>query len=290
VGAQVPIVRVEQGVVTLSGNVMDFRAKNAAARDARCVSGVWRVDDRMTVLPALHESDATIQKQVMGGVYNDATVHDMPNIEITTQGARVTLQGAVASQEEKKEIENDAEEVPGVVAVEDHLQVKGYGPNTHPAEPGALRHRAIESIFWDPRVQAGRVAVAVSPDGDVTLSGVVDSWREPRTSSTTSALQPRSRRRPRSPSPRRGRLHRADSVAPVDRVGGTACPFRAQRTEEGATTLGAGASPGLSDAPLPIATVFSGTGAASKGRINSIGMGKTIVEFSFDPMSRSVCM
>jgi osmotically-inducible protein OsmY len=180
VGAQVPIVRVEQGVVTLSGNVMDFRAKNAAARDARCVSGVWRVDDRMTVLPALRESDATIQKQVMGGVYNDATVHDMPNIQITTQRARVTLQGAVASQEEKKEIEGDAEEVPGVVAVEDDLQVKGYGPKTHPAKPEALRHRAVESIFWDPRVQAGRVAVDVSPDGDVTLSGVVDSWAEAR--------------------------------------------------------------------------------------------------------------
>jgi hyperosmotically inducible protein len=180
VGAQVPIVRVEQGVVTLSGNVMDFRAKNAADRDARCVSGVRRVDDRTTVLPAQRESDATIQKQVMGGVYNDVTVHDMPNIQITTEGARVTLRGAVASPEEKKEIESDAEEVPGVVAVEDELQVKGYGPQTHPAEPEALRHRAIESIFWDPRVQAGRVAVAVSPDGDVTLSGVVDSWAEAR--------------------------------------------------------------------------------------------------------------
>jgi osmotically-inducible protein OsmY len=188
VGVQVPTVRVEQGVVTLSGSVMDFRAKNAADRDARRVSGVWRVDDRTTVLPAMRESDATIQKQVMGGVYNDVTVHDVPNLQITTQGARVTLQGAVASPEERKEIESDAEEVPGVVAVEDDLQVQGYGPRTHPAAPEALRHRAIESIFWDPRVQAGKVAVDVSPDGDVTLSGVVDSWAEARAATDDAVL------------------------------------------------------------------------------------------------------
>jgi hypothetical protein len=39
-------------------------------------------------------------------------------------------------------------------------------------------------------------------------------------------------------------------------------------------------------APVP----FIGTGAASIGLISSIGMGNTIVEFWFDPMSSSVCM
>ena len=34
---QIPSVRVEQGVVTLSGNVVDFRAASAAERDARGV-------------------------------------------------------------------------------------------------------------------------------------------------------------------------------------------------------------------------------------------------------------
>jgi hyperosmotically inducible protein len=181
VGAQAPTVRVEHGVVTLSGNVMDFRAKNAAERDARLVSGVGRVDDQMTVLPALRESDATIEKRVMGGVYNDATVHDMPNLQITTEGARVTLQGAVASQEEKEEIESDTEEVPGVVAVQNDLQVEGYGPKTRPVAPEALRHRVMEGLFWDPRVvQASKVAVDVSADGDVTLTGAVDSRAEAR--------------------------------------------------------------------------------------------------------------
>jgi len=183
VGVQVPTVLVEHDVVTLSGNVMDFRAKNAADRDARLVSGVLRVEDRTTALPAMRQSDATIQKQVMWGVYNDVAVPDARNIRVKTASAKVTLQGAVASQEEKKVIERDAEEVPGVVAMEDDLQVQGYGPQTHVAAPEAIRHRAIEDIFWDPRVEAGRVAVDVGPDGDVTLSGVVDSWGEARAAS-----------------------------------------------------------------------------------------------------------
>ena len=42
--------------------------------------------------------------------------------------------------------------------------------------------------------------------------------------------------------------------------------------------------------PLVVPAFFIGTGAARSGLISSMGMGKTIVEFWFDPMSRSVCM
>jgi hypothetical protein len=73
-------------------------------------------------------------------------------------------------------IESDAEKVPGVVAVENDLQVEGYGRQTHPAAPDSIRHRATQDIFWDPRVGTGKVSVDVAPDGDVTLNGVVDSW------------------------------------------------------------------------------------------------------------------
>jgi len=38
------------------------------------------------------------------------------------------------------------------------------------------------------------------------------------------------------------------------------------------------------------AATFMGTGAARSGRMSSIGIGNTMVEFWFDPMSSSVCM
>jgi osmotically-inducible protein OsmY len=175
---QLPNVRAEKGVVTLSGNVMDFRAKKAASRDARHVTGVWRVEDVMTVLPAKRESDATVQKQVISSVYNDVAVPDARNVRIMTAGAKITLQGAVASLEEKKAIESDVEEVPGVVALDDELQVPGYGSGTHVVSAESLRHDVIEAIFWDPRVGFDKVSVDVTAQGDVTLNGLVGSWGE----------------------------------------------------------------------------------------------------------------
>jgi osmotically-inducible protein OsmY len=178
VDLQLPNVRVEKGVVTLSGNVLDFRAKNAAGRDARHVSGVWRVEDVMTVLPAKRQSDATIQRQVMSSVYNDVAVPDARNVRTMTAGAKVTLQGAVASLEEKRAIESDVEEVPGVIAVDDDLKVSGLGPDTHAMSPESLRHSVIDAIFWDPRIGFDKVTVEVTPAGDVTLNGLVGSWGE----------------------------------------------------------------------------------------------------------------
>lgn len=178
VGVQLPSVAVDRGVVTLSGTVIDFRAVKAADRDARRVFGVARVDDRMAVLPAERQDDATIERQVESSVYNDVGAPDSPNIQMTTDHARVTLDGSVATPEEKAVIEGDVEEVPGVVAVDNDLHVVGYGSETHVVSPQSIRDRAIEKIFWDPRVGAGKVTVAVASDGDVTLTGTVDSWGE----------------------------------------------------------------------------------------------------------------
>jgi osmotically-inducible protein OsmY len=180
VGVQLPSVTVEQGVITLAGNVSDFRAKDAANRDAARASGAWRVEDRMTVLPAKRESDATIQRQATRCIFNDIAAPDSRNVQVSTSHATVTLKGIVASQEEKKVIESDAEEVPGVVAVEDDLKVQGYGPEMAAVAPAAIRDATVENMFWDPRVGDSKVAVDVAPNGDVTLSGVVDSWEQAR--------------------------------------------------------------------------------------------------------------
>jgi osmotically-inducible protein OsmY len=183
VGARLPEVRVDQGVVTLSGDVMDFRAGKAAARDASGIRGVWRVDDRMTVVPAARESDATIEDQVQRSIYDDAAAPDARKVQITTANARVTLRGPVASPEERQMIENDAEEVPGVIAVDNDLQVQGYGPGTHAVSQASIRDRVVESVFWDPRIQGDKVATDVAPNGDVTLTGLVYSPEESRDAS-----------------------------------------------------------------------------------------------------------
>jgi osmotically-inducible protein OsmY len=180
VGPRVPTVRVDNGVATLSGNVMSFRAGRAAVRDANGVRGVWRVDDLMTVAASRRESDVAIEDEVQRTLYNDPSTPDARNLQITTASAKVTLSGAVASPQEKTVIEGDVEAVPGVVAVENDVQVKGYSSATHAVPPGSIRERVREALFWDPRVGGGEIATDVTPNGDVTLTGLVYFWAEAR--------------------------------------------------------------------------------------------------------------
>jgi hypothetical protein len=87
--------------------------------------------------------------------------------------------------------------------------------------------------------------------------------------------------------PRRGSTSSSSAVARASFGVSEEAIGAAQRPTVGATWDD---SPPLMAARLPASTTFMGTGAARSGLINSMGMGKTIVEFWFDPMSSNVCM
>ncbi len=176
-GLPLPAVRVERGVVTLSGPIVDFRASRAAARDARFVTGVSRVDNRLAVASVTHQSDLTIQRQVLGGISTDVAAADSQDVQVTTRQARVTLRGTVASRRDRTVIEEDVEEVPGVIAVENDLQVRG---NDLVIAPETIRKGVVEALFWDPRIASHDIAVDVSGEGNVTLTGRAESWQEVR--------------------------------------------------------------------------------------------------------------
>jgi osmotically-inducible protein OsmY len=180
IGYPLPTVTVTDGVVSLSGSLNDFRSQSAARNDAGAVRGVRSVEDHTTVVPARRESDALIQQQVERTVLNDLQAPDGPHLQMTTAGAKVTLRGNVFSEEEKSLIDSDVEAVPGVIGVEDDLQVQGYGAETHAGPSGSLRTRVVERIFWDSRVDATRVVTKAAANGDVTLSGPVYSPGEER--------------------------------------------------------------------------------------------------------------
>ena len=178
VGLATVTVDAAQGVVTLAGTVADFRADRAAVRDARRVSGATRVEDHITVLPAKRQADSAIEKQALRGIYEDVAAPDARNVQVLVSRSKVTLEGSVASLEDRKVIDDDVEEVPGVVAVRDDLKVDAGGPRSVAVAPDTIRRRVSEGIFWDPRVGPGEVHVDVVPDGDVTLGGAVDTWQE----------------------------------------------------------------------------------------------------------------
>jgi len=168
-------VIVDQGVVTLTGNVSSYGKKLAALKAAHRVAGVLDVADEIqVVLPGgKTRTDAEIAQAVRNSLEWDVMVND-ERIRSTVTKGWVYLDGTVETLYEREDVERAIRRLAGVRGVTDRLVVAG--PSVKPD----VVQRAIEEAL---ERRAGRVAhrlkVSVS-DGTVTLKGWVRSWAEKR--------------------------------------------------------------------------------------------------------------
>jgi osmotically-inducible protein OsmY len=114
-------VKVENGVVTLEGEVeWDFQrsvAKNAVAG----LIGVKNVYDLTNVKPKITASD--LKAKIKAALQRAATV-DAGNISVNVEGSAVTLRGIVRSYSEKEEAGDAAWAAPGITSVSNFLEVE----------------------------------------------------------------------------------------------------------------------------------------------------------------------
>jgi osmotically-inducible protein OsmY len=168
-----PQVKVNNGMVTLSGVVQDLQARRAAEEDARNTVGVLLVRNHLRVRPAVERSDEEITRQVQEALQRDPLV-DRFNVGVTTFRGEVFLSGEVDSWFEEARAENAAAGVPGVVDIRNNLRADG--PPEYLSER-RLEEEIEDELFWSPFVDAGEVHVSV--DGRVaTLTGTVDNWAD----------------------------------------------------------------------------------------------------------------
>ena len=168
-----PQVTVENGIVTLSGVVDNLEARRAAAIDARNTVGALSVHNHLRVRPASALTDSEITQKVEQALRRDPIV-DHLGIGVTTYDGEVTLMGDVSSWLESRRAEGIASRTPGVIEVENRLDV------TNPVS--LLSDREIQSdiedeLLWSPFVDSNEVHVAVN-GGVATLTGTVDTWAE----------------------------------------------------------------------------------------------------------------
>lgn len=166
-------VRVDAGIVSLSGHVSNCAQRDAAQEAAHRVAGVFDVVNDIQVRPgnAPRRSDAEIARAVRDTLEWDVFVPDQ-HIHSTVSGGRVTLEGRVSTHRERDDVARAVRNLVGVVSVVNHIEVV-----TPPVAADELR-KAIQAAL---QRQIEREVNGIELDvdqGKVVLRGVVRCWKE----------------------------------------------------------------------------------------------------------------
>jgi osmotically-inducible protein OsmY len=114
-------VTVENGLVTVTGEVDWYFQKSAAESALQKLSGVTGVLNKIKLkLPVAKVSD--IKSKIENALKRHAEV-EAEAISVTVSNGKVTLTGKVDSWDEKQAVETAAWSTPGVQTVEDHLRI-----------------------------------------------------------------------------------------------------------------------------------------------------------------------
>lgn len=186
-----PQVDVDKGVVKLTGEVPNLRAKKAAESDAENVNGVTYVQNRLKVRPTVIRTDEEIEKNIKEQFMLDPYLEQY-QVGVMVKNSKAYLTGFVASRYEKKRATDLTAKVPGVVDVTNNIQVDfdldpmrrrsfynyhWYGTSNELKTDAEIKEDVAQQLFWSPFVDREEVTVDVK-DGIVTLKGKVDSRQE----------------------------------------------------------------------------------------------------------------
>ncbi|MBE9638783.1 BON domain-containing protein [Salipiger mangrovisoli] len=114
------MIKVESGVVTLTGKVHWQHEKNAAERAIQVMSGVKSVSNLIEIVPAVSASD--VRQRIESALRRDAEL-EAKRIKVHVSDRQVTLEGKVRNFAERDAARRAAWAVPGVTSVVDHMGI-----------------------------------------------------------------------------------------------------------------------------------------------------------------------
>lgn len=113
-------VKVEKGLVTLTGEVDWNYQKNAAEYGVHKIIGLTGLANKITVKP--HVQPCEVRAKITKALERTAPF-DVKNITIKANGGQVTLGGEVENRYERDLVVDAAWAVPGVTQVNDHINI-----------------------------------------------------------------------------------------------------------------------------------------------------------------------
>lgn len=114
-------VRCENGWVSLSGEVNWGFQRDEAERVIRNLAGVVGVFNHITLRNRVAPGD--VKAQIKKALHRNAEL-DAGGIDVSVDGARVTLSGSVSAWSDRRAAETAAWSIPGVQEVLDHIGVR----------------------------------------------------------------------------------------------------------------------------------------------------------------------
>lgn len=165
-------VEVKDGVVTLAGHVNSYSEKWGAERAAQRVSGVKALAIEMDVrLFGLGKRNDTEIAQAAENIVQWISVLPKDSVHLLVEDGWITLSGEVEWQYQKQTASEAIRHLMGVTGVSNQITI---GPklsldSIESDIESALKRRAT--------INAPKISVKLN-GGDVTLSGMVNSWSE----------------------------------------------------------------------------------------------------------------
>ena len=165
-------VTVDNGVVTLRGDIKSYTEKAAAERVALRVYGVKAVanDINVRLLAGLDRTDSDIATAAVNALQWNSLV-PKTGVSVTVTKGWITLKGEVDWHFQRQAAERAVRDLTGVVAVTNSLVVKPH------VSVGDVKAKIEAALRRSAEIDARGINVAAS-DGKVTLTGNVRSWAE----------------------------------------------------------------------------------------------------------------
>ena len=161
-------VTTADGMVTLSGTVIDLLAKDRALKIAESIRGVRAVIDRITVA-SKPRSDEAVRKDIASALLQDPATESY-RVTVSVKNAAAILAGSVGSYAEQQLVARIAKSVRGVKEVVNDVTIDYQAKRTDTEIAADVKSR----LQWDIWVDGDLIKSAVQA-GKVTLRGTVGS-------------------------------------------------------------------------------------------------------------------
>lgn len=164
-------VAVEDGIVTLSGEVGSYWTKKAAEEAAKRVEGVKGIAQEIVVKYAgMERTDADIADAAVNSIKWNTTIPD-DKVKVKVENGWVTLEGEVEWEYQKESAESAVEKIKGVKGIYNHITVKPR------VDVAVVKDKIKDALERAADIEADNIEIETE-GSKVILRGTVDSWSE----------------------------------------------------------------------------------------------------------------